>query len=98
MRAALDDAAVVEDEDGVRVRDRRKAVRDDEHRAPREEAIDGLLHETLGLGVERRRRLVEDENRRVDEQRPRDGEALPLAAGEARAALAEDGVVAVGAP
>ena len=77
--------------------DRREPVRDDEHRAAGEQPVDGLLHEPLGLGVERRRRFVENEDRRIDEQRARDGETLPLAAGEPRAALAEDGVVAVAA-
>ena len=39
-----------------------------------------LLHAPLGLVVERRRRLVEDQHRRVLEQRARDGNALALAA------------------
>ena len=50
----------------------------------------------LGVGVERAGGLVEDEDGRVLEQRARDREALALAAGERGAALADDGVVAVG--
>ena len=76
--------------------DRREPVRDDEHRAAGEQSVDRLLHESFRLGVERRRRLVENEDRRIDEQRARDREALPLAARQARAALAEHRVVAVG--
>ena len=47
------------------------------------------------LRVDRRRRLVEDQDRRVLEERARDGDALALAAGELRAALAELGLVAL---
>ena len=60
-----------------------------------EQSIDGFLDESFRLGVERGRRFVENENRRIDEQRARDGESLALAAGQPRAAFAEDGVVAV---
>ena len=42
-----------------------------------------------------RGRLVEHEDRRVAQDRARDGDALLLAAGEAVAALADDGVVAL---
>ena len=46
--------------------------------------------------VERRGRLVEHEHGRVAQDRAGDRDALLLAAGEAEAALADDGVVAVG--
>ena len=49
----------------------------------------------LGLDVERAGRLVEDEHRRVAQDRAGDRDALLLAAGEAEAALADDGVVAL---
>ena len=55
-----------------------------------------VLHEQLRLGVERRRRLVEHENRRVLEQRARNRQPLPLAAGEPLSPLADHRVVAVG--
>ena len=60
------------------------------------EAVERVLHEALGLVVERARGLVEDEDRRVPEDRPGDRDALLLAAREAIAALADDGVVALG--
>ncbi len=50
----------------------------------------------LGLGVEVRRRLVEDHDRRLLEQHACDREPLLLAARHAVAALADDRVVAVG--
>jgi hypothetical protein len=40
------------------------------------------LDQALGLGVERGGGLVEDQDRRVLQQRTGDGEALALAAGE----------------
>jgi hypothetical protein len=45
--------------------------------------------------VDRAGGVVEDEDRRIDEQRARDGDALALAAREGVAALADDGVVAL---
>ena len=54
----------------------------------------GLDH-PLAFGVERARRLVEQQQRRVLQHRARDRDALPLAAREANAALAEEGPVAV---
>src|SRR5437660_247429 len=50
----------------------------------------------VGARVERARRLVEDQDRRVAQDRARDRDALLLAAGEAVAALADHGVIAVG--
>ncbi len=63
---------------------------------PSDEVLQRLLHERLGLVVQRARGLVEDEDRRVAQDRPRDRQALLLAAGEAVAALADDGVEPVG--
>src|SRR5260370_1075355 len=82
--------APVEDDDLVRVADGREAVRDGDRRAPLGEAVEGLLHGALGLGVKRARRLVEHEHGRVSQDRARDRDALLLAAGEAVAALADD--------
>ena len=47
VRAALDDAAAVEDEDEVGVNDRGEPVRDDEHGPAGKQPIDGFLDETL---------------------------------------------------
>ena len=79
-----------------RRRDRREAMRDRDRRPPRGEAVERLLHLPLGPGVERARRLVEHQDRRVAQDRARDRDALLLAAREAVAALADDGVVALG--
>ena len=62
---------------------------------PSTSRVERLLHEPLGLRVERRGRLVEHEDRRVAQDRARDREPLLLAAREAVAALADDRVVAL---
>src|SRR5262249_48690129 len=94
--AVLDDAAVVEHDDLVGVAHGREPVGDRDRRSALGETVERLLHEPLGLGVERARRLVEDEDRRVPQDRPRDRNPLLLAAGEPVAAFADDRVVAVG--
>ncbi len=48
-----------------------------------------VLHEQLRLGVERRGRFVEHEQRTVLEDRARDRQPLALAAGQPLAALAD---------
>ena len=86
--------AAVDDADLVGVGDRREAVGDDQSRAPFAQGVKRLLNRLLGLGVERRGRLVEQDDRRVFEEGARDGDALALAAGELQAVLAAGRVVA----
>src|SRR5439155_19684928 len=71
--AALDDLAVVEDEDLVGIDDRREAVRDDERGAVARDLGERGLNGFFGVRVEGRGRLVEDEDRRGLEKRARDG-------------------------
>src|SRR3712207_7747544 len=52
------------------------------------------VHRALRVDVEGARRLVEDQDGRVAQDRPRDRDALALAAREAEAALADHRVVA----
>ena len=54
------------------------------------------LHHALALGIERAGRLVEQQQRRVLQDRAGDRDALALAARQAHAALAEEGAVALG--
>ena len=63
---------------------------------PLQRDVERGLHERLVLGVEMARRLVEDHDRGVLQQHARDRDALLLAARQPVAALADDGVVAVG--
>src|SRR5215212_6304352 len=96
VRAALAQLAVVEDEYLVGALDGREAVRDDDGGAVAQHPLDGPLDELLGLRVDGAGRLVEDEERRVEGERAREGDELLLADGEARAALAHLGLVALG--
>ena len=89
-------AAVLDDEDLVGVAHRRQPVRDDERRAAVQSAGQRPLHRGLGLGVEVRGRLVEDDDVGRLEQQPGDGQPLLLAAGQPVAAVADDRVEAVG--
>lgn len=79
----------VYDEDAVGIPDGAEPVRDDRHGAPPDELDDGGLHRHLVEGVEQ-------DHGCVLEQRSRDGDALPLAAGEGRPALPTGGVEAPG--
>src|SRR5688500_16142056 len=70
-------------------------MRNHEHSSPAQKPVDRFLHETLRLGVQRRRSLVQDENGWITEQGPCNRDALPLSTREARAAFAKHSVVAV---
>ena len=83
VRALLDDAAVLEHDDQVRIADRREPVRDDECGSVLEQQMQRLLDLSLGADVDRRRRLVEDQDPRVGEQRARERDQLALAEREA---------------
>ena len=57
-------------------------VRDGDGGAALAQMRDRVLHQPLGFGIERRGRLVEQDDRRVLDQRARDRDALALAAGK----------------
>lgn len=95
MGAELHDPAVVDDCDLVGAGDGREPVGDRDGRAPGRQRVERLLHGLLRARVERARGLVEHEHGRVAQHDPRDREALPLAAREAIAALADERLVAV---
>src|SRR3954447_9655197 len=80
MRSALDDDAAIEHHDLVRTTDRREPMGDHERGAALHQTFQRALYEPLRFGVERGRGLIEDENRRIFEQRTRNREPLPLSA------------------
>ncbi len=94
VAALLDQSAAVEDQDAVGVAQRREPVGDGDRRAAAGERLERLLDRLLALGVDAAGGFVEDQDRRIVQDRPGDREPLPLAAGEAGAAFAEPGVVA----
>ena len=94
--ALLDDPAALEDVDAIGVHDRREAVRDqDRDGVPaRFDVANRLADLLLGDRVERRSRLVEDQQVRPPQQRAGDREALTLAAGHLHPAFADHRVEA----
>ena len=68
------------------------------HRLALHQRVELLLDRRLDLRIERRGRLVEDQDRRVLEEHAGDGDALALAARQLDAALADMRVVAAAAP
>ena len=52
--------------------------------------VERFLDLALGLGVDRRRGFIKDQDRRVDQKGPRDRDPLALAAGERLPALADE--------
>lgn len=80
VRAALDDAALVEDENLIGALDGGQSVRDDEGGASAHESVEGFLHESFGLGVEGRGRFVEQQDAGVLQERPCNRQALALPA------------------
>ena len=63
---------------------------------PRQGLAQSLLDEELRFGVEMRGGFVEDHHGRILEEDPGDGQALLFTSGQPVAALADNGVVAVG--
>ena len=93
--SAFDDPALIEHQNLVRVADGREAVRDDERRAAAHRRVDRFLNLAFGFGVERARRLVENHDRRILEERAGDRQALSLAARQVAASFADHGLKAV---
>ena len=91
-RAGLHHPPLIEDQHARRVPDGREAMGDDEGGARRHHLVERQLQLLLGRGVERARRFVQDQDRRVLQQRAGDREALALTARERAAALADDRV------
>ena len=96
MGAVLDQAAALDGDDAIGHPQRGEPMRDDEHRSALRDLRHVLLNDALALVVERACRLVENQDARIGNQRAGDGDALPLAAGQAAAALTDDRVIAFG--
>ena len=90
------DAALVEHHDLVGAADGGKPVGDHDDGAMFHQVGQRLLYQHFALGVQMAGGFVENQDGRVLEQRAGDGDALALSAAEARAAIADHGVVAFG--
>ena len=96
VRAVGDDPAAFDEHDAVGEADRRQPVRDHERGAAGQQRPERVVDVLLDLHVDRAGRVVEDEDRRVGQQGAGDRDPLALASGQVVAALADDGVVAIG--
>ena len=79
MRTLVDDRPCIQHQDLVRVPDGRQPVRDHQRRAALHQKLQPFLDELLRLGVERRCRFVENQNRCIFEKCTRDGKTLAFA-------------------
>ena len=96
MIALLDDAAVLHHQDHVGIADGGQPVCDHEAGAITAQPCHRLLHQQLGPGVDRAGRLVQDQQCRIGQERPSDGEQLLLTGGDVAAFLVDHRVITVG--
>src|SRR5216117_3024453 len=96
--APLVHPAVVDVEAVIAALERAQPVRDHQGRAAAHELLQRPDDERLGAQVDRAGGLVEHQDRGVLEERPRQGDALALAAREAHAALTHHRVVPLRQP
>src|SRR5436305_2190944 len=94
VRADVVNAAALEDEDRIRIHQRGEAVRDDDEGAALRDAQQVGVDDRLAVRIERARRLVEDQDARIADQRPGDRETLPLPARPVCRALRAKGLIA----
>ena len=80
MRPDFDHLPAIHHHQAIGFAQRRQAVRNRDRRASQHQVIECLLDFSLGFGVDRRSRLIEDQDTRVNQQRAGDRNALAFAA------------------
>ncbi len=93
MSSCRHDAALVHDGDPVGEVQRRAPVGDEQRGAALHDAPQGGVDPLFHPGVDRARGIVEDQDARVRQDGPGEGDPLPLASRQAQPSLADDGVV-----
>ena len=94
--AGLDDAALLEHDDLIGAPDGGEAVGNHEHRAALHEALERELDFAFGDGIDAGSGFVEDDEGRVLQERPGDGDALLFALAEADAFFADISIELLG--
>ena len=89
MRTLFDDPALIHHQDAVAGEHGCEAMRDHERGAMTHQFFQRRLHQRLAFGIERGGGFVEQQQRRIAQDRARDRDALALAARQRHAALAE---------
>ena len=95
VRPLFHDPPVLQHDNLVGVANSRQTMGDDDGRPTDHQPLQCLLDQELGFGVDRGRRLVQDQDRRVPQHRSGDGQPLPLTAGELDSALTNQGLIPV---
>ena len=95
VRADRRDAALLQHGNAIGAPYRREPVRDHHHGAALHQVGQRRLHQRLALRVERRGRLVQNQDGRVLEDGAGNGDALLLAAGKPKSFFADHGIVAL---
>ena len=96
VRADLRDAARFDHDDPVGVRDRAESMRDDEAGAMAREHSQAGLNQAFAFRVQVAGGFVQDQDSRIGQHGPGDGQSLSLSAAELHASFADDGVVTLG--
>src|SRR5215510_4195934 len=86
----FDDARARKRQHTIRAAGQLGTMGDDNRRPAAHHLLVSFGDPALRLRVERRRWLVEDQNRRISQERSGNGDPLPLAGGQRHAALAND--------
>ena len=95
MRALLDDPAVIDHQNHIRVHNRRKPVRDHKARAAAHQFVHGVLDEQLRAGIHVRGCLVQDQDAPVGQIGAGNGQQLLLAAADIGRFLVDHRVVSI---
>src|SRR5579885_2746726 len=94
VRASFDDLALLHDQDLIDLAQRAETMRDGQHGTPDDEIAQRVHNLRLCLYVQVCRRFVEDENRRIAQDRAGDAEPLLLSRGKIAPLLVHRRIVA----
>ena len=98
MITALDDLSILQNHDGVGVPHGGETVGDHEGGPFCHQTIHALLDVLFCSRIDRTRRFIEDQDRRLGYRRSRDIKKLPLALAQVRAVALKNGVIALWKP
>ena len=92
-RAVLDDTALLQHINAIGIGNRREAVRNDKCGAVFTQAVERAFDLRFCFAIERARRFIQNEDRRILENGPGNRKPLAFAARQRRAALSNDELV-----
>ncbi len=92
MVADGDDTAGIHNHNTIHLLNGRQTMRDDQCRTVFHQTFQRHLHQPLTFGIQRTGSLIQQQDRRIFQDRPRNCHALSLTTGQARTTLTEEGV------